>query len=316
MLTHLLLYFLGFVLVWIGSGWAIKDITSLSRRLHFSSFAISFLFLGFFTSISEASVGLNAVAQGNPEIFVGNLIGASIVIFLLIIPLMAVWGNGLRMVHSLSRQNLILALITVAVPVFLIFDHVVSLPDAIIFIVFYGYLFMALHEERGIRAFLESLLAFREVTMLRLLGKVVLAVAMILIASRLIVDQTVYFAELLDISPFIISLLVISIGTNIPELSIAARSLWVGRRDVALGNYLGSAAFNTLLMGFLTLVNGSRVTMTTSFTLPLVFLVVGLYLFYRFGRSQNTLSRKEGWLLLALYGLFVVLGIMTVPELT
>lgn len=306
MLLHLLTYILGFVLIWVGAGLAVKDIDKMSKKLHFSSFAVSFLFLGFFTSISELSVGINALVQQDPEIYVGNLIGGSIVLFLLVIPLLAVAGNGLRMIHSLQKRHLAIVLFTIAAPVFLIFDHTVSIADAAIFVILYVYLFNTLHEERGIRNFIYSLAAFREAAMLRILGKVVLGVVMVLLASYLIVSETVYFAGLLNVSPFIISLLVISVGTNVPELSIAVRSLFLGKREVAFGNYLGSAAFNTLLMGVLTLFNGGKVEMVQSFTLPLLFLVAGLLLFYRFGKSGNRITRAEGWQLLALYGAFIV----------
>lgn len=309
MIVHLAYYLSGFILVWVGSGLAVKDIDKLSRRLHFTSFAVSFLFLGFFTSLAETSVGLNAVIKKDPEIFVGNLIGGSIVLFLLIIPLLAIIGNGLKMVHSLQRRHLALVLLTIAAPVFLIFDHSISLPDGVIFIFLYLYLFKTLHEERGVRNFLQSLLAFREIYMLRILVNIIFGIILILLASRIIVDQTIYFSQILGVSPYILSLLLISVGTNIPEISIAVRSLILKKREIALGDYLGSAAFNTFLMGVLTIFNKESVTMNTSFVLPLLFLVVGLGLFYFFGTSRSLISRKEGAVLLGLYLVFLVIEI-------
>lgn len=309
MLSNLAWYVLGFVLVWFGAGLAVRDIDVLSKRLHFTSFAVSFLFLGFFTSLSELSVGVSSVVSVDPEIFVGNLIGASIVLFLLVIPLLAVAGNGLTMVHSLQRQHLILSLIVIAAPVLLAFDQEVSLADALIMLGLYGYLFKTLHEERGIRNFLQSLLAFREVEMLHILAKMLIGVGLILFASRILVSQTEYFALQLGVSPFVIGLLLISVGTNVPELSIAARSLFLKRREVALGNYLGSAAFNTLLMGALTMLHGGPVAAASSFLVPLVFTLLGLGLFYRFGMSGGEMSRAEGLVLLGLYILFVFLSV-------
>lgn len=296
----------GFILIWLGAGLAIKDIDTLSKKLKFSSFAVSFLFLGFFTSISEISVGINSLALGNPEIYVGNLIGSSIVIFLLVIPILAILGNGLKTVHTLQKNHLTVILFTIAAPVFLIFDHTISLADATIFILLYAYLFQSMHVERGLRTFLQSFLNFRETAMLRIIGNLAIGIALVLFASHLIVTETIYFAEYLNIAPFIISLLVIAVGTNIPELSIAVRSLYLGKREIALGNYLGSASFNTLLMGALTLLNGGSVILNGNFTLPLLFLVAGLWLFYYYGKSGHRITRTEGTVLLVIYIAFVL----------
>ena len=48
MVTHALIYALSFVGIWIGSGLAIKSVERLSQSLKLSSFAVSFLVLGFF----------------------------------------------------------------------------------------------------------------------------------------------------------------------------------------------------------------------------------------------------------------------------
>lgn len=87
---HLIQYSLSFIGIWIGSGLAIRSVERLSRSLKISSFLVSFIVLGLCTSISELSVGINSVIAKDPEIYVGNLVGATIVIFMLIIPLLTI----------------------------------------------------------------------------------------------------------------------------------------------------------------------------------------------------------------------------------
>ena len=90
---HLIIYAAAFIGIWVGAGMAITSVEKMAQKLRLSSFLVSFLVLGFFTSISEVSVGVNAVLSGDPGIFVGNLIGASIVLFLMVIPLLAITGK-------------------------------------------------------------------------------------------------------------------------------------------------------------------------------------------------------------------------------
>src|SRR3989344_1820060 len=106
MLPHLAIYALSFIGIWIGSGLAISSVERLSKILRVSSFAVSFIVLGFFTSVSELSVGVNSILENDPEIYVGNLIGASIVIFILIIPLLAIAGHNINITPEFRGFNL------------------------------------------------------------------------------------------------------------------------------------------------------------------------------------------------------------------
>jgi cation:H+ antiporter len=96
MISHLLIYFVAFIGIWMGSGLAARSVERLAKSLKTSSFILSFIVLGIFTSISELSVGISAVVENDPEFFVGNLLGATIVLFLLIIPLLAIIGKSIR----------------------------------------------------------------------------------------------------------------------------------------------------------------------------------------------------------------------------
>lgn len=55
-----------------------------------------------------------------------------------------------------------------------------------------------------------------------------LSAVAIFTAAYFLVEQTAYFSELLRIPPSIIGLLVLSIGTNVPELAIALRAMAPG----------------------------------------------------------------------------------------
>ena len=309
MLPHLVIYALSFIGIWIGSGLAIGSVERLSKILRVSSFAVSFIVLGFFTSVSELSVGVNSILENDPEIYVGNLIGASIVIFMLIIPLLAITGNNIKITPEFRGFNLPASLVVIALPVILAMDGRVGRTDSILALSLFGFLVVAVQTRRGL---LEKMKAINSRSSLKIgkeLLRIVFGVAVIFIASRFVVEQTEYFSNILQLSPFVISLLLISIGTNIPELSFVVRSAFMKNNQVAFGDYVGSASFNTFLMGGLTLLYGKPVLLSNSYLVSLLFLVVGLFAFYYFARTKNSISRIEGLVLLALYVLFLVVEI-------
>ncbi len=305
MLQHILLYIVSFVGIWIGAGLAISSVEKLSHRLRLSSFIVSFLVLGFFTSISEFSVGINAVLDNDPEIFVGNLIGASIVLFMLVIPLLAITGKQIHISKELRGINLVLPLIVVAVPVLLSLDGVVSRIDAAISLILYGISAFIIEQKRGFTSNPALLKQFAKASVGLEFGKIIAGIGVIFASSHLVVTETLYFSGAFGLSPFLISLLLVAIGTNLPELSFIFRSLFMKSNQVAFGDYLGSAAFNTFLYGFLTLFYGRTILLTNSYVVSLTFLIVGLILFYIFARSKHTISKSEAAGLFAIYVLFL-----------
>lgn len=306
---HLIIYVLSFIGIWIGSGLAIGAVERLSKILKVSSFAISFIVLGLFTSVSELSVGVNSILENDPEIYVGNLIGASIVIFMLIIPLLAITGNNIKISPEFRGFNLPASLVVIALPVILAMDGKIGKNDSIIALALFGFLVIAVQTKRGLLENIKSINNKSGIKIGKELLRISFGLATIFIASKFVVEQTMYFSNILHLSPFVISLLVVGIGTNIPELSFVVRSAFMRNNQVAFGDYVGSASFNTFLLGALSLSYKNPVYLTNSYFVSLLFLVMGLFTFYYFARTKNSISRLEGFALLVLYVLFIFVEI-------
>lgn len=303
-------YLLSFVGIWIGSGLAIKSVERLSRSLKFSSFTVSFIILGLFTSVGELSVGINAIFENDPEIYVGNLIGASIVLFMLVMPLLAVAGNSVRLRSELQGFNLPASLAVIGLPVILAMDGRIGRTDSVVAMLLFGFLLIIVQSRRSLKEKLQNINKRNSVRAGKEFLKILFGVMIIFVASRLIVQQTIYFSGLLNVSPFFVSLILIAVGTNVPELSLVVRSIFMRKHQVAFGGYVGSAAFNTFLLGFLTFWYGQPVLLAKNYITSLLFLAIGLGVFYYFARTKNTISRLEGLVLLVLYTMFVFTEIL------
>ena len=129
-------------------------------------------------------------------------------------------------------------------------------------------------------------------------------------SSAIIVDKTMYFASLFNISAFYISLIVVAIGTDLPEISIAIRSAISGKKDIAMGDYVGAAAASTLLFGLFTLLSNGEILAVNNFITTFIFISSGLGLFYIFSYSKKYISRNNGFALLGIYIFFVALELM------
>ena len=295
------------MVLWLGSGLIVYSVDRISRRLEISAFAVSFFVLGFLTSLPELSVGINSIIDKTPEIYVGNLIGGSVIIFLLIIPLLAILGKGIKLSHQLNPHKLIFSLYVIGLPSLLIIDKNLTKIESLLLLFVYFVLLYSMERKKGLFDHFRDKFKSAKSEILYDFFKIVIGAFVVFMASSILVDKTIVFSQIFAVSPYLISLLVLSIGTNLPELSIAIRSVSSGKKEIALGDYVGSAATNTVLLGALTLINGKPIVLENHFIMTFVFMVLGLFLFYYFTRSKNDISRKEGLVLLFVYIAFFLL---------
>lgn len=307
LIVSALTYLICFFLLWFGSGLIISVVDHLCHKLKLSPFAISFLVLGLFTSLPEFAVGLNSISQRKPEVFVGNLIGGIVLIFFLIIPLLAIFGKGIKLNHQLIDENLLFALVVLLGPGYMILDRQVNHLEALVLLVFYLLLAFFIQKENGFLAdHSHSNFSFTPHSLVNVF-KIFLGIFLVFFSSRVIVSQTIRFAEILHLPIFYVSLFVISVGTNLPEIAIAIRSVTLGKKDIAFGNYLGSAAANLLLFTIFTFLYPGPVLTSVSFTATFILLIFGFITFYFFTRSRKDISPKEGISLLFFFLAFIVI---------
>ncbi len=316
---HLLLFGLSAAVVWGLSGLLVFATDRVAKRYNRPGFGVAFFILGLLTSISEISVAVNSTIQGVPQISAGNLIGGSLVIFLLIIPLLATLGGGIAMKNVLSLRSLALVLTIVLLPALFILDGNVTRTEGVLMIVMYLALLYGVEKrhpaeeeaQEAVHEVKEELLQKGKATLTDV-AKIVIAGSLIFVAGKILVDESLYFSSILSIPPSLVGLLLLSIGTNAPELVIAIRCVVGKHKDIAFGDYMGSAAANTLIMGCLPLFNGSFLVERSEFLSTFVLMVAGLGLFFFFSKSKQDLSRKEGSMLLVVYGLFLLFQIINV----
>lgn len=310
MIENALLYLLGFFFIWMGSGMIVSAADRIAKNLKLSSFALSFFILGLLTSIPEFSLGVSSVVSDEPEIIIGTLLGGIVVMFLLVIPLLAVMGNGIKLSNDFNRTRMITSLMLVTLPSLFILDHKISFIEGVFMIVAYVVVLVYIQSKKGVLSE-QSVDALAKKTYSFIdIGKVIVGVGIVFFASALIVDRTEYFAEIFSLSPFIIGLILLSVGTNLPELSLSIRSILQGKKDVAFGDYLGSAAANTFLLGLFTVVQRGNIVTAEQFYIIYLFTIIAVVFFYFFARSERNISRTEGIILITFYILFVLFEVI------
>lgn len=305
----LILLFISFLVLWIGAGFSIGGVEKISKYVKISSFLISYFALGLLTSVSEVSVAYFSLLDKTPGISVGNLIGGSAMITLLIIPLLAILNNGIKFEERVEPINFPLAYFVISLPTFLILDKTLSMLDSFIMISASIFLALTISQRNTLFSKIENVINHANINVLKEILKVVAGVVLIIISCKFIVDTTVFYANKFAVAPFLIGLLLLSIGTNLPELTILARSTIFKKKTIALGDYIGSAALNTLTLGFLTVFNGKPIHIQSGLKYNILLLPAGAFLFLLFTKNKK-LDQKEGAFLFLLYLVFVAIELV------
>ncbi len=121
-------------------------------------------------------------------------------------------------------------------------------------------------------------------------------------------DKFVYgasgLAKNLGISPLIIGLTIVAMGSSAPEIMVSANAALKGATDTSVGNALGSNITNILLvLGVTTLVRPLFVSSSTLYReMPIL---LGFTLLAWWVLADNYLSSVEGFVLLALFFGFI-----------
>jgi cation:H+ antiporter len=297
------LYLASFFLIGKGADLVVSSVVKLAHRLKISAFSLSFFVLGILTSLPEITVGFNSVMRGTPEVFVGNLLGATLTIFIFVIPLLAILGNGLSLKHELDERHLLMVLFVIILPVIFLLDSHLEWWDAVLLIGGYGFLFFFLERRYSLlnseKTVLANGLYFQDWL------KVAIGAGMVMVSSYWLVEKTVEFAHLFGVSPFIISFAVVGLGTNLPEIALVLRTVLSRQKEVAFGDFLGSAVANSVIMGALAIFNRGGVVIPVNFPVESLFIFAGVGWFYVFYRSGRMISRWEGAVLLGFYALFL-----------
>lgn len=310
------------VLVWSADRF-VDGAVGVAQFLGMSTFLIGMLVVGFGTSAPEMVVSILSALNDTPQLALGNAYGSNIANIALILGATALVAPVVVKKQAMLRDIPILVLMTV-LTVLLLKDGNVSFADgAVLLAVFVAStLFNVIMELKQKRNH-EKESSEESVPVKVSIGKSVLwllvGISLLIVSSRLLVWGAVNIAQALGVSDLLIGLTIVAVGTSLPELASSIAAARRGENDLAVGNVIGSNAFNTLVVvGIAAVIAPINSTdpEVLSRDLPIMSALTLLLFFICFplknkgGKRVGGFGRIGGALFLILYaGYLVLLGI-------
>ncbi|WP_068554893.1 calcium/sodium antiporter [Thermotalea metallivorans] len=130
-------------------------------------------------------------------------------------------------------------------------------------------------------------------------------------AGDLFVEAAVWIAMVTGIPSIFIGATLVSLATTLPELFVSVIATWNGHLDMAIGNAIGSTICNIgLILGLCATISPIPIR-RKFFTIKGLLMMGAIFCFYVFAADKEV-SRIEGWILLILLILYIIINIFEV----
>lgn len=309
-ILSIVLLIVGFVLLIKGADIFVDGASSTAENFKVPKMLIGLTIVAFGTSAPEFAVSISALASGNTDMVLGNVIGSCILNILLILGIAAII-RPIKIEDNTVRKEIPLCLLISLLLAVLFLDVLlaggdvnrVTRADAIVillfFMVFLYYLFSIAKRKQTKNEVTEPKSALGKSAVLVLVG-----LAGIIIGSQLVVDSATSIAEVFGMSERLIALTVIAFGTSLPELVTTIVASKKGEQDLVVGNIIGSNIFNVCVVLGVPVAIFGTITPVGFQMFDIIMLIVSAAMLFVFAATKKKISRTEGAIMLVTFAVY------------
>ena len=319
---EILLLVIGILLLIKGSDFFVDAGSEIGNTLKINELLLGVTIVSFGTSLPEFIVALTSAQSGSTEIALGNILGTNLFNTCVILAIIAI-VKPIRFTKETVRKDMYMSVLTSFILMILMADKIIdgdsinilSRTDGLVlvalFAVFIYYTLYSLtdlwkerkNKNEELKLKLKDIDSLTKNILLMILG-----IVMVFAGANASVDAVEKIAVILGISETFIAILVVAIGTSLPEIFTSIAALKKGKQDIAVGNLIGSNMFNILfVLGTAVTISPIKLQMDSlvidAFTF---FLVTIILVLHAKGGKKYEMGKGEGFCLLAIYVVYTL----------
>ncbi|WP_130833621.1 calcium/sodium antiporter [[Erwinia] mediterraneensis] len=310
------LLIIGLILLAYGADRLVFSASILCRSFGIPPLIIGMTVVSIGTSLPEIILAFSAAQHGQMDIAVGTALGSNITNILLIL-------GGAALLHPLTvhsnliRRELPLMLLVSLLSGLMLFDNQLSRLDGLGLLAIAAlYLLIIISIARRAEQHHNDILTREQLAELprEETGNTVaflwLAMALLImpIATRMVIDNATAFADYFGISELVLGLTLIAVGTSLPELATVIAGALKGEDDIAIGNLIGANIYNiAIVLGLPALAHPASVDVYAFARDYWVMLVVSTLFALICLQRKRRIGRRAGAILLGGFIVWVLL---------
>lgn len=298
----------GAAMLYFGSEWLVRGAKGLALRLGVSPFIIGLTIVAFGSSAPECITSI--VSTSNPSLIIGNVVGSNIANIGLAIGLAALAGPMAAVYKDMKLEIWTMLAVCAGLCALGLLGSIGMYIGIVLIALLFVFLYVVFKrkktDESGRAAYEDDV---KEEKLGTPLLAILCAVGLVLLyfGARFFIDGAKDLATLLGVSDMIIGLIVVAIGTSLPEMCISIMASRRGEADLAVANIVGSNIFNILfVLGIgAVLVDVPVSESMLMFHMPVMLIFsLAMFLFVRF---RNRIERPTGMLFVGMYAVYIVI---------
>jgi len=306
MIEFFLIFAFSLFLVVKGATLATKYSAKLAESFHVSKYIVGFIVVTFVSILPETLISISSAIKGIPEFGLGTLFGSNVADLTLIFAILIIYaGRGIKIKSRVLKDVGLYPSFLLLPLLFGLNGHYSRIEGAALIISGAIFYYMVFKNGAGISAKLHN-----GGDKYKNLFFLFFAMALLLVGSHLTVTSATVLANALNIAPILVGMLVVSLGTTMPELFYSLKSVKKTDDELAIGDILGTVlADATIVVGILAFIN------PFSFPIGIVyvtgaFMIVASLVLLKFMHSGRVITKKEGYMLLAFWVVYVVVELL------
>ncbi|MBT4963156.1 MAG: calcium/sodium antiporter [Francisellaceae bacterium] len=240
---------LGLAFLIIAADKFIFSCINISEKFNLPKALVGLTLVAFGTSLPELVLTITATYKGEADIAIGNVVGSNVSNIGLVFTTSLLISKSMLGEIKSKSQPIILLIVTAICSYILYSTTTITKYHGILLLllslgcVLYFWKFSILDEN-------DPLPSENEVNIKKNCLWLIATTAIIPISAHFLLEGGVQIAKYFGFSTLIIGLLLMAIGTSLPELATSISAAMRGERDLVIGNIIGSNIFNlTLVLG-------------------------------------------------------------------
>jgi cation:H+ antiporter len=292
-------------LIW-GANLLVQESEKIALEFRVPEFVIGATLIALGTSLPEMAASVVASLDNKPQIAIANVIGSNILNITLVLGTIFIITKHIDPNRDFFAKDSYWALVPVFIFLLMVLDGVISRFDALLLLVLMStYIMFLLREattiiEEQIENEIEDNRSnFKWIQTIPL---ILLSIILIIVGANFTIESASNIAKDFGISEWIIGIIMISLGTSLPELVVSITASLKGKVDMAIGNIIGSNMANTtIVLGVASLAHPMSINVSDHLFDIITMLIATLMLVFL---TANRLYSKPAGV-----SLFVVLGL-------
>ena len=292
------------VLIW-GADLLIGQSERIALKFNIPEFIIGATLIALGTSLPEMGASIAASFYDKPEIAISNVIGSNILNITLILATVFLIAGNINPNRDFFAKDSTWALLPVLVFILMIIDGVISRFDASLLLLLMGaYLLFLLQDAKDIpKEDLEEL-DKSPCSWIKTIPILIGGLILLIVGAHFTVESASDIAKSFGISDWVIGIIMVSLGTSLPELTVSISAAIKGKVDMAIGNIIGSNMANTtIVLGAAALVKPMSLN-SAAYLFDIATLLIATLILV-FITANRLYSKSAGIGLIIILGLFL-----------